>query len=206
MPSDLLVQPDGRQMAPGLVATSQGWTWLSVRLLQEQPHPASHVPPSGSRSRTPSTPVWAVGARTCFGDPVLVAAISRVGEMPGPFRSKREIILKIRGWGYRPGPGASLSWASGLNEVTDNAVSPGQEVRVGGRPCSARKPKLRGWALLVVYFWAGRTGGLGQRVRREGGGGKGKGKEEGGEEEGSGGLSSRTVPTATSPPRVPAGL
>lgn len=58
---------------------------------------------------------------------MLVAAISRVGEMPGPFRSKGEIILKIRGWGCRPGPRASLSWASGRNEVTDNAVSPGQE-------------------------------------------------------------------------------
>lgn len=33
--------------------------------------------------------------------------------------------------------------------------------------------------MLVVYFWAGRTGGMGQRVRREGGGGKGRGKEDG---------------------------
>lgn len=34
MPSDLLMQPDGRQLAPGLVAASQRWTWLSVRLLR----------------------------------------------------------------------------------------------------------------------------------------------------------------------------
>lgn len=67
--------------------------------------------------------------------------------MPGPFRSQGEIILKIRGWGCRPGPRAALSWASGLNEVTDNAVSPGQEGGVGvgeGRKAVLGSPNSEG--------------------------------------------------------------
>lgn len=67
--SSLSIQPDGHQMAPGLVAASQGWTWLSVGLLSCQPHPAPHVPPGSSRSRAPSTVVWTVGWRPVSGNP-----------------------------------------------------------------------------------------------------------------------------------------